>query len=205
MTTTQYRLVVADPPWPFKDKLPGAGRGAEKHYSLMTVGDIAAYLQVARFVGELADDCALLLWRVASQVEEAYFVLRSWGFEPKSELVWVKRNKVCPDCVRDPPHGCPRSKDCDGYVYHFGMGRTVRAAHETCVVATRGKVKPLHMSQRSIFFAPVGRHSQKPDEFYRIAAELFAGPRLELFARRNREGWTCVGDDLGVQNAAEQR
>ncbi len=28
----RYRVLTADPPWPFKDKLPGKGRGAAKHY-----------------------------------------------------------------------------------------------------------------------------------------------------------------------------
>lgn len=44
--------------------------------------------------------------------------------------------------------------------------------------------------------APVGRHSEKPDAFYSIVEKLFAGPRLDLFARKHRPGWTCLGNEV---------
>ncbi len=34
---TPFSIVVADPPWLFRDALPGRGRGARKHYRCMTV------------------------------------------------------------------------------------------------------------------------------------------------------------------------
>lgn len=79
---------------------------------------------------------------------------------------------------------------------HFGMGRIVRASHEVCIVATRGKPVPKVLHVRSVFEAPVGRHSEKPEMFYDIVEELFDGPYLELFARRCRPGWTCLGDEV---------
>lgn len=186
---TAFRCIVADPPWQFGDKLPGAGRGAAKNYSVMTVDDVC-YLATSRVMGDptmfemcgqffdLADDALLFLWRVSSQVEEAYKVVRAWGFVPKSEIVWIK--KTVSDKI------------------HFGMGRYVRASHETCIVAARGKAIPLikNRSTRSIFEAPTGAHSQKPEAFYKLIEELCEGPRLELFARAQRDGWTTVGDEL---------
>ena len=38
-----YHTVVADPPWRFNDKLPGKGRGADKHYETMTIEEIRGY------------------------------------------------------------------------------------------------------------------------------------------------------------------
>jgi N6-adenosine-specific RNA methylase IME4 len=173
------RVLVADPPWSFGDKLPGASRGAEKNYRVLTLDDICRFE-----LPPLLDDSLLLLWRVSSQVEEAYRVVRAWGFEPKSEIVWRKLTK----------NGKP----------HFGMGRYVRAAHETCVVARRGRFKPKSMSVRSVFDgldvfeAKVGEHSEKPDEFYRLVEELAEGPYAELFARKVRPGWQQYGDELGT-------
>ena len=37
-----FRVVCADPPWRHRDQLPGAGRGAGKHYTTMPTRDIAA-------------------------------------------------------------------------------------------------------------------------------------------------------------------
>jgi N6-adenosine-specific RNA methylase IME4 len=165
------RVLVADPPWKFGDSLPGAGRGAVKHYACMSVEQICSF-----DLPPLENDAFLFLWRVASMPEEALRVVRAWGFVPKSEIVW-------------------RKLTVNGKV-HFGMGRTVRAAHETCIVATRGRPQPKARNVRSIFDAPVGRHSAKPDAFYDLVEELADGPYAELFARRHRAGWRCFGNEL---------
>jgi N6-adenosine-specific RNA methylase IME4 len=120
--------------------------------------------------------------------------VRAWDFTPKSEIVWVKT-------TQDPVLIGP-SRIEDGLLpagrLHFGMGRYVRASHETCIIAARGTAIPLVQSHdmRSVFFAKVGAHSEKPEQFFEIVERLCSGPRLELFARRKRPGWTTVGDEL---------
>lgn len=133
----------------------------------------------------LADDALLFLWRVASQPEEAMRVVRAWGFVPKSEVVWVKVAKSQPTSM-------------PGINLAFGMGRYVRACHEVCVVAARGRATRLVRDKavRSVFFAERGEHSEKPDAIYRLAERLSEGPYCELFARRPREGWLQYGDEL---------
>ncbi len=165
----RYRVLVADPPWPFRDALPGDTRGAVKHYDLMSVRDIMRFQQPPMY-----DSSVLFLWRVASMQQEALDVLDAWDYELKTEIVWRKLTV----------HGRR----------FFGMGRIVRAEHETCLIATSGKPDILRKNIRSTFEAPIGRHSEKPEEFYRIVEQLSAGPYVELFARRQRAGWTCLGD-----------
>ncbi len=48
------------------------------------------------------------------------------------------------------------------------------------------------------FEAQVGKHSQKPEEFFQIIEGLFASDvqKLELFARQARPGWTTVGNQV---------
>jgi len=169
------RTVVADPPWQFGDRLPGPGRGAARHYATMSVDQLAAWRSTWDF--ELAPDAYLLLWRVASMQREALAVADAWGFVVKTELVWRKLTRT------------------SGRLW-FGMGRTLRAAHETCLVATRGRPQPMGRSTRTVFDAPVGAHSEKPDEFFRIVERTFPPDRVELFARRRRDGWIQYGDQL---------
>ncbi len=168
-----FRVLCADPPWSFGDKLPSASRGAEKNYQVLDTEGIRRFP-----MPPLHDDAILFMWRVASQVEEAYSVVRAWGFVPKSEIVWCKLT----------PNGKP----------HFGMGRYVRASHETCIVAVRGRMtdKIKAKNVRSVFQAQTGRHSQKPECFYDLVESLVEGPYCELFARRERPGWTCYGNEL---------
>ena len=85
MTSEPISTLVADPPWPFADKLPGGGRGAVKHYATMKIPEIMRFP-----LPELAPDARLFLWRVGSMQAEALEVARAWGFVVKSEVVWVK-------------------------------------------------------------------------------------------------------------------
>jgi N6-adenosine-specific RNA methylase IME4 len=180
---------------PFKDKLPGLERGAEKHYDLLSIDQIKNLEfegGAALRDGSVADDAYLFLWRVSAGgsieeltlAEQAYAAARAWDFAPKTEHVW-------------------RKQTVNGK-RHFGMGWHLRNEHETCIVAVRGNPKPLVRNIRSVLEAPApsgvnGRaiHSAKPDAFYtEVAEKISRGPYLELFARSLRPGWTCYGNQL---------
>lgn len=170
---TKHRVLVADPAWPFKDQLPGKGRGADKHYETMTIDEICAF-----DLPKLHDDCWLFLWRPATHAREALNVARCWGFRrPPSELIWRKVTN-------------------DGSRIRIGMGRAFRNAHETCLVFRRGKPARLSLSLPSVFDAARLEHSRKPDRFYEIVDEFAPGPVVELFARRQWRNWTCLGHEM---------
>lgn len=171
MNQEPFACVVADPPWAFSDQLSGEKRGAARNYDVMSVDDLCRIP-----LPPIADDAYLFLWRVSAMVEEAYRVVRAWGFKPKSEVVWNKLTKT----------GKP----------WFGMGHHVRASHETAILAVRGRPTRYNASTRSSFSAPVLRHSEKPAAFYALVEGLCPGPRVELFARAERPGWTCLGNEL---------
>lgn len=42
---------------------------------------------------------------------------------------------------------------------------------------------------------PRRRHSEKPAEFFAMVEQVSPGPRLELFARSARLGWSVWGDE----------
>lgn len=208
------RVLVADPTWVFDDKLPdlksGRARGADATYKSVTPLEKLLELQLP----QLHPDSLLFLWRVSAMPAEALMVVDAWGFEYKTELVWVKTS---PGSAH---HGASHDEykkfmdrvskrdrvgDHDSLIrivfeearrLAFGMGRYVRGAHETCLIARRGKGKVRNKSVRSVFFAPAGAHSEKPEEFYQLVEQLAEGPYHELFARRRRPGWTCEGDEL---------
>ncbi|HET9893142.1 MAG TPA: MT-A70 family methyltransferase [Mycobacterium sp.] len=192
---TTYSVIAADCPWAPKDKLPGAKRGAARNYNVLPVDKLCSFLVDNRI--QVAADAILFLWRLSSMQQEALDVARSWGFVVKSEVVWQKLT----------PTG----------LHHFGMGRTVRASHETCLICVRGRGGKLVRNHgiRSTFAAPTptepngrARHSAKPPEFFSAVVEPMLGlPRdevacVEIFARSRRIGWDAVGDQLPAQEAA---
>ena len=76
------------------------------------------------------------------------------------------------------------------------MGRTLRAEHEVCPVASRGRPRPLRLSTRTTFEDTCLGHSRKPGAFYKLVETTFPAPRVELFARWRRDGWLQFGNEL---------
>jgi N6-adenosine-specific RNA methylase IME4 len=168
-----YRVVVADPPWAFSDKLKMSDvkRGAEANYRTLTVDDVCA-LPVKDWVLE---DSLLALWVPSSLLSDGMRVMASWGFAQKQIYTWVKQAK-------------------SGGIA-FGMGRQFRGATEHALIGTRGRPKPTSRSERNVELSLGLPHSKKPEELQNRLQKMYPdGPYLELFARRARDGWTCVGN-----------
>jgi N6-adenosine-specific RNA methylase IME4 len=223
MTTNHYQLLVADPAWSFNDRLEMASipRGAAANYSTMSVADIAALP-----VSQIADpDGALLaLWVPSSLLAEGLQVMNAYGFQQKQTYVWVKCKtpkslteevKKAFNVMLDEDYktqvaylkGLVKEKKeaflaLGDYVLSFGMGRLFRQTHELCLIGinNKGIYKQLaNKSQRSVSFSENLKHSAKPEHLQDALETMFpnsAGKRIELFARRQRPGWTCLGNEI---------
>lgn len=195
-----FKTLIADPPWPFDDKLPGPGRGAAKHYPLMTLEMIAGCLPALEANGlRVADDAHLYLWVPNSFLDAAYDTVRAWGFESKQLITWVKVTSFAAETVRE---WCRRfdnrwaALNVKG-VARVGMGHGYRNCTEQLIVAKRGKLPYLRKDVPNVFFAPRQVHSRKPALFYDIAESMSPGPYLELFARPPvRPGWDAWGNEV---------
>jgi N6-adenosine-specific RNA methylase IME4 len=212
----KFRVVVADPCWSFSDKLTMSDvkRGAESQYKVMSNKDIAE-LDVESIVH---DDAVLALWVPSSMLTEGIAVMRAWGFEPKQTHIWVKTKKeVLSGLVKKAvsiieilrtSRGDQNSRKILSFLNDlakhdpkddlaFGMGRLFRQTHEIVLIGTRGKIYKYlkDKSQRSVHFHPVTKHSEKPEALQDMLDKMFGNKakKLELFARRDRPGWTCVG------------
>ncbi|MCJ7510794.1 MAG: MT-A70 family methyltransferase [Dehalococcoidia bacterium] len=169
----QFLTLVADPPWPFDNT--GSRGAAADHYPSLSIEAIAALEVADRPVKDLAPEEAghLYLWTPSSFLAEgiAARIARAWGFEPKCVLTWVKPQ--------------------------VGVGNWFRGASEHVLFCVRGNLPLATREALSTWFmADRQEHSQKPDEFYHLVERASPGPRLELFARRHREGWEAWGDEL---------
>ena len=78
----------------------------------------------------------------------------------------------------------------------IGVTATQREQNpEPCLLAKRGNPLRLDEGVHSVIMAPVGAHSEKPDEAYVRMKRLSGGPYLELFARKQRPGWHVWGNE----------
>lgn len=222
-----FNVLVADPPWKFGDKLPGKGRGAEKHYCCLSLEDIKNFE-----LPPLENDCWLFLWRVGAMQSEALEVAKHWGFRVDSDIPWVKVPKVkTPEQIARKAikqaleiadfnifeENSKFIKSNTSFVAEIAaeialkearrvrimMGRSVRNAHESCLVCKRGKPFRSDAGVPSVIFGEVGKHSEKPREFYKAIDRLVGNDArvVELFARRQWRNWTCLGNEM--KEAAE--
>ena len=169
----KYQIIYADPPWRFKVWCFGTGRGRlpDDHYPTMLLEDICALP-----VKEITDkSCILFLWTTFPKLEEAFQVIKAWGFTYKSAaFVWVKTNK--------------------SGSYWMGLGYWARGNTEICLLATRGHPHRISKSVSQLVVSPRREHSRKPDEVRDRIVQLVGDlPRIELFARQRTPGW----DDWG--------
>lgn len=174
-----YKAVLADPPWAFQThsgpRVPARGK---QPYPVMSTEAIAA-LPVA----ELCEPNAVLfLWFTWPKLQDALWVINHWGFQYRTAaFVWTKANNRQLDMFQSELEGT------------LGMGFWTRSNTEACLLATRGKPKRLDASVRQAIISPRSKHSRKPDVVHGRIEALVAGPYIELFARRRREGWDAWG------------
>lgn len=218
MSKKKFNVIVADPPWPFKDslKMSDVKRGALANYDTMTMQQIRE-MPVKDHCNP--DGAVLCLWVPGSLLQEGLDTMKAWGFKHKQTYVWVKTKKeplvnlssTFKKIVKQfdgvkivKGLGHILSTTCDVFdlanTLAFGMGRLFRQTHEICLIGTSGKSihKQLqNKSQRSVCFAENLKHSAKPEDLQDSLEIMFPKARkLELFARRIRTGWTCLGNEI---------
>lgn len=193
----KFEIIVTDPPWAFSDslKMSDVKRGAESNYSVLTDQDIVN-LDVKSIA---ADNSVLALWVPSSKIQIGLDCMNSYGFVQKQIWVWAKtkQTKSVRECIMNFVRYPTLYIDLTDLL-SFGMGRLWRASHEIALIGTRGKVynNLMNKSQRSVYFAPIGKHSEKPEGLQDQLELMFPNAtKTELFARRSRKNWICVGNE----------
>ncbi len=173
---TKFRTILADPPWQFKNR---TGKVAPEHRRLSRYATLSLEGIKTLPVSVLASETAhLYLWVPNALLPDGIAVMKAWGFEYKSNLVWHKIRK-------------------DGGPDGRGVGFYFRNVTELILFGVRGKnARTLAPGRRQVNFLSSRKreHSRKPDEQYRIIESCSPGPYIELFARGQRRGWTMWGN-----------
>ncbi|ABM40678.1 MT-A70 family protein [Acidovorax sp. JS42] len=172
----KFSTVLADPPWQFQNR---TGKMAPEHKRLNRYGTMDLDAIKALPVAEVCADTAhLYLWVPNALLPDGIEVLRAWGFQYKSNLVWHKIRK-------------------DGGSDGRGVGFYFRNVTELILFGVRGKnARTLApgRSQVNLLATQKREHSRKPDELYPLIEACSPGPFLEMFARGSRPGWTTWGN-----------
>ena len=186
MPEKHYGVVLEDFEWDHEpwSRETGMDRHASNHYPTATDAHTPEEI-VARTADRFkcaADICVLYMWATIPYAAIAMAVMELRGFTYKSQRCW---DKVRPGKGRGP-------------------GYWVTGEHEILLIGTRGNVvAPTNAHFPSRFEAPVGEHSKKPDQQYEHAEFHFPSlPKIELNARRSREGWDPWGLEAPEESAS---
>jgi N6-adenosine-specific RNA methylase IME4 len=160
-------VILVDPPWRYFSTT--MDRDVENHYPTMTIEEIMALP-----VSDLATETAtLILCATNPLLPQCLQVMQHWGFEYKTNLVWDK-DKI-------------------------GLGFYARSQHELFLIGGRGEsMIPITKNRPpSVMRYRRGKHSEKPPLLYSNIEQMFPGlPKIELFARVQRPGWGCWGNEI---------
>jgi len=164
----KFSVIYADPPWQYEHETQGR-QEIENVYPTMLLSDIMKLP-----IDEIAmGNCILFLWCPNPKVGEAIDVVRAWGFNYRTNFVWVKDR--------------------------IGMGYYNRQKHEMLMIAVKGTTPTPDPGNRppSVIEAPRREHSRKPDEIYEMIEKMYPDLRkVELFARHTHPGWIAWGNEV---------
>ena len=172
----KYKTIYADPPWQFQNR---TGKVAPEHkrlsrYTTMKLDEIKKLP-----VSEVTDEKShLYLWVPNALLPNGLEVMKAWGFEYKTNLIWEKVRK-------------------DGEPDGRGVGFYFRNVTEILLFGIKGNnnrtLQP-GRSQVNLLRSMKREHSSKPDEFITLIENCSSGPYLELFARGDRDNWDMWGN-----------
>lgn len=171
-----FKTIYADPPWQFQNR---TGKVAPEHKRLTRYETMPLDAIKALPVASLADSRShLYLWVPNALLPCGLELMKAWGFEYKSNIVWEK--------IRH-----------DGQPDGRGVGFYFRNVTELLLFGIRGannRTLQAGRSQVNLIRTVKREHSRKPDEIVPIIEACSPGPYLELFARGTRPGWAMWGN-----------
>jgi len=163
----RYKTIVIDPPWPTQKIIRDARPNQDRFdYHTMSIEEIAK-LPLRELASE--DGCHIYLWTTHKHLPAAFDLFSEWGVKYQCVMTWVKPTGMTP------------------YSWMYNT--------ELVLFGRIGSLKLERMGLKLSFDAPVTKHSEKPDVFYERVRLASPPPRLDVFARKPREGFEIWGDE----------
>jgi N6-adenosine-specific RNA methylase IME4 len=161
-----YDVVVIDPPWQIeKIDRDITPEQTGFDYPTMTIEEILKIKIPAK------DDCHLFLWITQKYLPKGFDILNIWGFKYIVTFVWHKNGGFQPFNL--PQYNC-----------------------EFILYARKGS--PQFIDTKNFFTcfsADRKGHSVKPNEFYETIKRVTYGKRIDIFSRRDIDGFDKWGNE----------
>ena len=166
----KYKTVVIDPPWNPEQGSTWKTRFTDKarpHKHYKTM--TMEELKLIKL--PIEKQAHVFIWAINQHLDWAYELAKHWDLKVIQILTWCKNGR--------------------------GVGR-FQCNTEQVLVCRKGTRygNPFGMTGGTWFQWGRGKHSEKPDGFYKLVEKISPPPRIDIFARKMRDGWDCWGDEI---------
>lgn len=165
-----FNTIVADPPWEPEQGATWKTRFTDKARPQKQY-EVMKLSDIKSLQPPASKQAHLWLWGINQHLDWAYEVARAWGFEPLQIITWCKPG--------------------------LGNGQ-FQCNTEQILLCRKGSRhgNPFGHTGGTWFNWPRGKHSEKPDEFYRLVERCSPAPYFEMFGRQERPGWVVWGNQV---------
>lgn len=166
-----YNLILADPPWKYGRDMHDGSRSTD-HYPSMELDDMKS-LDIPSLVND--ENCVLFMWATAPKLDWAIELGRAWGFQYSTvAFVWDKMRTLA---------GCYTITECEFVLVFKHKKKRLPKRYKTNV--------------KQFFQEKPREHSRKPEYVQDMIDLMYPeAKKIELFARRSREGWDTWGNEV---------
>lgn len=177
-TDKKYDLVYTDPPWSQKKgnmRKCRPKQGRELDYKTLTIEEIKSIHEEAFRLTENKHN--VFMWTIDKYLHQTEQMMQELGYTLHARLIWDKENGIAPAFTLRFSH--------EYLLWFYKKGKILMPIQEC-----RGKYTTVMREKSTV-------HSRKPVSAYEIIENMFPdAKKIELFARRERSGWDCWGDEV---------
>ena len=173
-----YGIIYTDPPWPqtksnFRKARPNQKKALD--YQTLSLDEIKSIHE--DFFKRADEKHNVFMWTIDKFLHETEQMMKELGYELHARIIWDKENGIAPAFT---------VRFCHEYLlWFYKKGQMLKP-----VESQRGKWTTVLREQATT-------HSTKPEIAYQMIESMFPeAKKLEMFARKYRDGWDSWGDQL---------
>ena len=175
-TNNKYGVIYTDPPWQqtksnFRKARPNQKK--ELDYATLSIEEIANIHSNL----PVTDKYNVFMWTIDKYLHQTEQMMNDLGYELHARMIWDKENGIAPAFTIRFSH--------EYLLWFYKKGKILIPCSDT-----RGKFT-------TVFREMSTKHSKKPECVYKMLEAMFPNTnKLEMFARNERDGWDCWGNEV---------